>query len=82
MGTCLTKHGFMGDAWSGTGDAEPQTSASVKDAWRRPSLGTCASLGSTMIPFNVTHVFPNHYMEAEDNVPQILQERPAARWQL
>ena len=79
VGTCLTKHGLVGDAWSRTGTAELQTSASMKDIWRSHSLGICASLDSTRIQCNTAHVSLNHYMEAKDNIQQILKDRAGAR---
>ena len=39
------------------------------------SLGTRASLDSTMIQCNMAHVSLDHYMEAEDNIQQIQKER-------
>ena len=43
----------------------------------------CAFLDSTMIQWNMAHVSLNHYVEAEDNVPQVLKETAAVRgWQL
>ena len=35
-----------------------------------------------MNQYNVAHVVLDYYMEAEDNVPQILKERTAALRQL
>ena len=35
-------------------------------------------LDSTMTQCNMAHAFLGYYMEAEDNVPQILKERAAA----
>ena len=42
-------------------------------------LGTCAFLDFTMIQYNMAHIFLDFYLEAEDNVPQILKERAAVR---
>ena len=56
------------------------TSASLKDIWRGPSLGTCAFLDSTITQCDMAHSFLDYYyMEAEDNVPPILKERTAVR---
>ena len=62
-----------------TGDAQLQIPAALTHVQRSHSLGTCASLDSTMTQCNTAHVSLNHCMEAEDNVPQILKERAAAR---
>ena len=55
------------------------TSTSLKYIRRGHCLGTCAFMDSTMIQCNMAHVFLAYYMEAEDNVPQILKERAAVR---
>ena len=52
-----------------TGNAELQTSDSLKDVWRCHSLGTCASLDSTVTQCNTAHVSLNHCMEAEGSTP-------------
>ena len=58
-------------------------SASLKDMQRSHSLGTRASLDSTIIQCNTAHVFLNHYREAENTTLQTLKERAAARgWRL
>ena len=62
-----------------TSNAELQTSASLKDVQRSHSLGMWALLDSTMTQCNTAHVFLDHYMEAENSMPQILKERAAAR---
>ena len=50
--------------------------------YREATLGMCAFLDSTTIQCNTAPVFLDYYMEAEDNAPQILKERAAARgWQ-
>ena len=47
------------------------------------SLGTYAFPGLHHDPVNTAHAFLDYSMEAEDNVPQILQGKAAARgWQL
>ena len=62
-----------------TKNAELQVSASLKEVQRNHSLGTCASLDSTMTQYSTAPISLNYYMEAEDSVPQILKERAAAR---
>ena len=53
--------------------------AFLEDIQRSHSLGTCASLNPPMTQCNTAHVFLDHYMEAENSMPQILKERAAAR---
>ena len=59
------------------------TAVSLEDRQRSHCLGTCVLLDFTMIQCNTAHVFPGYYMEAENNISQILKERAAARgWRL
>ena len=55
------------------------TSASLKDVERSHSLVKCAFLDFIMIQCNMEHIFLTYYIEVENNVPQILKERAAAR---
>ena len=55
------------------------TSASLEDVQRSHSLRTCLFQDFAMIQCNMAQVFLDYHMEAEDNVPQILKERAAAR---
>ena len=41
-------------------------------------MGLVPFLDFTMIQCNMAHVFLDYYVEAEDNIPQILKERAAA----
>ena len=75
----------MGNVWNWTvtGNAELQTSMSLKDVWGSHSLGMCASLECSIIQHNMAHISLNHYMEAEKNVPRILKVRAAVKgWRL
>ena len=56
-----------------------ETSASLRDMWRGHSFGTCAFPDFTIIQCNMADVFLDYYMEAEDNICQILNEGAAAR---
>ena len=68
VGTCLTKHGFMGHAWSWTmtGNSGVQTFSSSKERMEKPLSWDVCPLHSNIIQWNTAHVFLNHYMEAED----------------
>ena len=44
------------------------TSASLKDKERDYSLGACVSLDFSVIQYNMTHIFLDYHMEAEENV--------------
>ena len=60
-----------------------ETSASLKDAQRSYTLGTCVFLDFTVIQCNAAQVFLGCYLEAVDDTPQILKKTAAARgWQL
>ena len=52
-----------------TGDAQLQVPAALTHVQRSHSLGTCASLDSTMTQCNTAHVSLNHCMEAENSAP-------------
>ena len=66
------------------GDLSSQARIRGRCSPRSHSLGTCASLDSTMIQGNMAHVSLNHYMENENNVvPQALKEgAPVRGWRL
>ena len=64
-------------------DQRWQTSASLMDIKRRCSLEICAFPDFTMMQCNMAHVFLDCYIEAEDNISQILKEGAAVRrWRL